>query len=390
MSLVWTEFMFQRMQNRITQYRTELLLFFLAALARFGYWILSGTTHGGDFGAYSAACNIWFTNPVGIITAHKGIVYAGFTLPFCSVYSLPFTTIETWIILQMLVSALGVVLVYRTGTLLINWNAGLVAGLALAVLWDTFQWTTVLYSDAMFTFAMILCLWTFARYREYGTTRARAEPLLALGFFAVTRPFGFPIVIGWIVYEVWPSNEFVDAQIFARNWIPIGSLALIVLSIPLIIKRRNLVEKWSRGWIVVNDATYTYALPSPNEGSLLGLIIANHVHVLVLAAAKVVMFFAPFVPRHSTFHILVNIVTYVPIVGVGLVGAYLVWRNRPDLFRYLVTPILVTLAITALTFVSCDFRYRAPLGPVFALLAGYAVVYGLDSYDVKKTVSLPN
>lgn len=366
--------MFQWLWPRLSRYRTELFLFLVAVLARGSYWAVNGTFPGGDWNAYRAACELWWTDPVAILTARKGVVYSGFTLPFCSVYGLPFTTVDTWVVLQIAISALGVVLIYRAGTILMNRTAGIVAGLALAVLWDTFQWTVVLYSDAMFTFAMAFCLWAFARYHQFGTTRSKVLLIFGFGFLTVSRPFGFPIVVGWILYEMWPSSRFVDVRIFARKWIPIGSAAMAVAAIPWVIDRYHLVNTWSEGAVVINDPTYAYQLPSPNEGSMLGLVIANHIHVLVLAAYKVVMFFAPFLTRHSMIHIVANVVTYIPIVGLGLVGAVLVWRNRPDIFRYAVTPILVTLLITAVTFVSWDFRYRAPLGPAFALLAAYAVV----------------
>lgn len=355
-----------------TPIRIAVLLFVFAVLVRLGNWFVMGTALGGDWKAYQQACHLWWSNPIGILTAKKGVVYAGFTFPFCSITELPFTTVDTWVVIQILVSGLSVVLVYLTGASLMNRSAGTIAGIMLALLWDTFQWTTVLYSDAMFTFTIALALWVFTRYRQSGSRRVKIALLLSFGFVIITRPYGFPIVLGWIAYDIFPASRYVERPVFDTRLVGLTGIALTVLAVPFIVERYELFERWARGWTIINDQTYVYNLPVTQDTSLVGFLVGNHVHLVVLAIIKLVFFFLPFLPRHSTMHILINAVTFVPVYLLGMAGLYLAWRNEKELFRYLATPILVTLAITAITFVSWDFRYRAPLGPPIALLAGYS------------------
>lgn len=142
-------------------------------MLRIGYWVYRGTIRGGDWGGYSEACTVWATDPVGILSAHKGIFYAGFSFPFCQVLTLPGLTVDSWVMIQIVLSSVACVIVYLTGRLLMNRTAGVVAGFGLVVLWDTWRWTTLLYSTAMMTFAMACCLWAFARYHHSGSSRAK-------------------------------------------------------------------------------------------------------------------------------------------------------------------------------------------------------------------------
>ncbi|WP_277542502.1 hypothetical protein [Haloarcula laminariae] len=70
---------------------------------------------------------------------------------------------------------------------------------------------------------------------------------------------------------------------------------------------------------------------------------------------------------------ILNLATYTPMLLVAGYGAYRVWHERRELFRYLVTPALALVGITAVYTVSWDLRYRSVLGPCTVLLVGYVV-----------------
>ena len=89
--------MHSRWRSRADRYFPEIPIFLLALCLRLGYWWYAGTQFGGDWSGYSEACTVWATDPLGILTAHKGILYAGFTFPFCQVLALPATTVKTWV-----------------------------------------------------------------------------------------------------------------------------------------------------------------------------------------------------------------------------------------------------------------------------------------------------
>ena len=360
-----------RWRFHANSYIAEIAIFLLALLLRLGYWRYAGTQFGGDWSGYSEACTVWATDPLGILTAHKGILYAGFTLPFCQVLSLPATTVNTWVAIQIILSALACIVVYRTGRLLVDDTAGLVAGFGLAILWDTWLWTRTLYSTAMFTVAMVCCLWAFAHYQRSGSWPAKTALFAAFGFLSVTHPLGPPIVLGWVVYDVRPQFAAASRRIFTHRSIPaMASLSSLALGL-YAANRYWLPDRWYRGEVVYNDPTYS--IPVQEAPTFVEFLVTNHVYALAIPVARALLFFVPFFPRNSLARIGLNLVTYTPLLLIAGYGAYRVWHERRDLFRYLVTPAVVLLAITAVYTVSWDLRYRAVLGPCVVLLAGYII-----------------
>jgi hypothetical protein len=63
----------------------------------------------------------------------------------------------------------------------------------------------------------------------------------------------------------------------------------------------------------------------------------------------------------------------VPVILLTFVGFIRLRRRRFDLFRMWATPLFVMVAIVALTWFNRYHRYRAPAGPVFALVVGYVL-----------------
>jgi 4-amino-4-deoxy-L-arabinose transferase-like glycosyltransferase len=255
---------------------------------RIGYWVYRRTIRGGDWGGYSEACTVWATDPVGILSAHKGIFYAGFSFPFCQVLTLPGLTVDSWVMMQILLSSVACVIVYRTGRLLMNRTAGVVAGFGLVVLWDTWLWTTLLYSTAMMTFAMVCCLWAFARYHHSGSWRAKLLLLLSFGFLFVSHPMGPPIVLGWILYDIKPEFAAASRRILKHRIIPavagLSSCALLAYAA----YRYWLPSRWYQGEVIYNDPTY--AIPVEEAPTLVGFLITNHIYAIAIPIARVLFY----------------------------------------------------------------------------------------------------
>ena len=359
------------MRSLLRRYSAELAIFAVAITLRLAYWNYAGTQFGGDWGSYAEACSVWATNPLGILTARKGILYAGFTFPFCQITALPGLSPSDWVPIQIALSAVACLVVYRTGRRLIDETGGLVAGFGLALLWDTWLWTRTLYSTAMFTFAMVCCLWAFARYHHSGSRADKTLLFVSFAFLSVTHPLGPPIVLGWVVYDVRPQLAAASRRIFTRRVVP-ASAALTAVPLALYAADRYwLPARWFQGEVVFNDPTY--AIPVEQTGSVVDFLLTNHLYALAVPVARVLLFFVPFFPRNSLARIALNLATYTPLLLVAGYGAYRVWHERRDLFRYLVTPAVVLLAVTAVYTVSWDLRYRAVLGPSIVLLTGYVV-----------------
>lgn len=345
-------------------------IFAFALLARLGFWAYNGTIVGND--DYSQVCSLWFSDPVAGLFAHKGILYAGFTVPRCAFLQLPGTTAQGWIAVQILLSAVGCVLLYRIGVALVDFETGLFAGVALAVLWDTFFWDVSTLSDSLFTFALVLAAWSLVNYSRNPSTRNRIGAFVALGYLAITRPHGIAFVLGWLAFDLFPVGSDRRLGLFSGRLVPGIPFALAPAGLPYVVERYDLVDVWQSGWIVIFDSSlFVYDFPTQGDPGFVEFAVGNVHHVFVMGVLKVVFFFAPFVPRHSLVHILINAVTMLPVYVLGFAGMVRARRRCYPLFRLCIGPVVGILIVTAVTFVSYDFRYRAPVGPLFALACGY-------------------
>jgi hypothetical protein len=313
------------------------------------------------------------TDPLSAAFAHKGILYSGFTVPLCGILSISGATFDTWVGIQMFLSALGCVLICVIGTKLVDFRAGVTAGFALALLWDTFQWDVYVLSDSLFVFGIVLVLGSLTWHHHNRTALSRLAVFVTMGYLMLSRPHGFPLVAGWVLYDLFPQGDKRRLDLFKTRIVPLLSSIGVVAAIPYAISRYELVDIMQVGWIVINDPNYIYPFISESGDGGLWFVLTNIHHIFVMAVLKTVLFFAPLLPRQSTTHIVINLLTYLPILLIGFIGLLNAWREDYHLFRMWATPVLVLVAITAVTFVSWDFRYRAPLGPVFALGFGYAL-----------------
>lgn len=357
-----------------------LLISGVALAGRIGYWLYGGTRLGKDTSGYLLTCSAWVNNPLDALTGQLvGVEYAGFTLPFCLVVDFLGAPYETWVAIQILLSVLSCLIVYATARRVLDRIAGIAAGLSMAVLWESFQWTIYLLSDATFVFAVTVALWAVTRYRELGTRRAWTAAWLALAYVAVTRPFGLPIVIGWLAYDLLPRGNEYRGDLLSKPaymFVLVGAIGLYYAAT----SRGAWVDStmysvWADGVLVKNDPTFRYSYSPVGGSSPLTFVLYNAHHLIAMGVSKIGLFFLPVVPRWSTLHNVVNVVTLLPMMLASGWAIVHQLRRGSQLFRLWVTPLVVILLVVGVTFVDWDWRYRAPAAPVFSLLVGYTTFH---------------
>jgi hypothetical protein len=104
-------------------------------------------------------------------------------------------------------------------------------------------------------------------------------------------------------------------------------------------------------------------------------VLANLDHVLIMGMLRTVIFFIPLIggAGFSPFWTGLNIAVLGPLILLSLYGLVRARRSNPALLSVVAVPLVVVVAIVAVTFISLSWRYRAPLGPVMAIIAGYVV-----------------
>lgn len=362
---------------------------FLAALAfRVAYFgralqVWGGVRVAGDTPAFERSCELLVTDPIGALSAIKGLQYLGFTVPYCIVQGLTGGSGLAWVLVQIVLSAATAVLIYSVGRRLVNPLAGLIAGLSFALLFDVVRYTVFLLSETTFVFVFVLCLWAITRHWEDPSRSSRALAIGCLGWLAITRPFGMPIVFGWLLFDLFPRGSKYRIGLIPRRVAIAGVILLpvtVLLTSSAPSKLTQVEQGFREGWILFQGKTdfflaeYNYTA-RPGDG-LIGFLIANIDHVLTMMFLRTVVFFMPLVDALvSPFWNAVNAVILGPLLIGSAIAAIRGWqRDDVDLLVLLVPPIIVVTGIVAITLVSLGWRFRAPLGPAFALLTGYAVV----------------
>ena len=360
-------------------------VFCLALVARVGYWAISGTGVGAESENFVDFCTALASDPssvpsaieatTGVGTTAYWLLYSGYWGPMCGIYAPTGGSLDAVVLAQVLASSLTPVLLFYAAYRLVDLTAATVAGVAMALLMDTFAWSTRVLTDSPFVFVLALTVWQLARYRSDPTRRNR---LLVWGCFvwlSVTRPNGIALVLGWLVYDLFPEEHGLRPNVFPYRSVAIGGavLAIPVLIAVVVGALTFVADHWRAGYIIANDPVFTYEYTPRPSDSTIGFFFANLDHLLILAVLKVAVFFLPVVDRFALVHNVANVAVLLPVTLLSFVGAYWAVRRETLLARDWLTPYAVTVAIIAGTHVDYSWGYRAPATVLMVLLAGYAV-----------------
>lgn len=244
------------------------------------------------------------------------------------------------------------------------------------MLWDAFQWNVYVLSDTTFLVALTLAAWTLTRYLV-SEDIGRLPVAAAFAMVAVSRPVGVPVLLGWLAWELLPSDR-LHRRLTKHPIVAAGIGLLLVLVVGAVSGRsgwaeNQMMDAWNAGLLVHDDPTFTLPIAWETADTPLEFVLANPVAFPVMVLLKAGILFLPVVPRFSTIHNAVNVVTLAPAIVLGLTGLAYLTRHRRSLARAWGTPLIVLVGIVGVTFVDWDWRYRAPLAPLLAFGTAYAV-----------------
>lgn len=357
-------------------------VFGLALVVRAAYWYMAGTRVSPDGYAYLSMCGPFWHEPLGWFSGAIEVEYLGFQAPLCVFLALPGTTIDHWVLVQILMTSLAATLLFDAARRRYGVVAGYVAGLSMAVLWETAQWDVYILSESTFLFVLSLTIWGIVKHAEEPAS-GHARALLAgtLIWLAFTRPVGMPIAVAILAWDLLPATSAWRLALVARPW----QAVLVVSAAVILVATDSSRGDWAasavgdvyrQGLLVHDDPTFRFAYTAHEAESFSGFVLANMGPVAVMGVLKSLLFFLPWVGRFSLLHNAVNTVTLVPVFLLAGTGAIRSMRaHSPDL-RWWLTPIVVIVGIAALTFIDYDWRYRAPLTPFLGMLAASAFAAG--------------
>lgn len=371
-----------RLRTVVSDRRTTAIgLFGLSLVVNLVHWAVPSVRAGElvaytppDTARYLSACT---ASPVELFDLAS---FLAFLAVFCTVEWVPGPVGPTWVGVQILLVAVSSVVVFDTADRVLDRRSAVVAGVSFAVLYDTFRWTRTVLSDIFFVFVLAVAIWTLVRWQTSGRTRDRVSVVVSLSTLALSRPFGAPIVAGWLLYDVLPLPPRHRFGLVARrrsNTLLVGGVVVFaVLNAGLWLDR--LLQFFVDGVVFgpprLAPYPISYEYTPRSASSTVGFVIANAHHLVALAVIRAGVFFIPVLEGvwGSEWKVWNSVHLSVLLVGTA-VGISKSLVDRTELFRTWATPLLAIVGVCSLTLVDASFRYRAPAGVVFALSTGYAV-----------------
>ena len=253
-------------------HKTELLIFTLAISLRVLYLSMSLSAYGGDFIATIRSTDCYFTLSQNVIAGHGyscdvRAPYGEYSVrppiyPYYLIY-LKELTGSYWgpLIVEMIVGSLIPLLAMVLVGYFIT-SRKLLVGLGYLLALEPFSvlFSTIFYSETIFTFLLMLSVLFLFQYFKTHTLRTLVYSAFFMGFATLTRPTVefFPIVIVGLLF--WEARKRVSRGVIGHVMVYLG-IFLIVLS----------------PWLYRNYRDFSQVSLSPQGGSSLYSVLVPSV-----------------------------------------------------------------------------------------------------------------
>ena len=255
-----------------------------------------------------------------------------------------------------------------------RWPAAPVLALLFYVAgWEVFQWVRYVLTDIPYCAAAFVPFYLVAR-RIVVEGEPRRPLLLAVALLVAifTRPPGLVLIPLALFVELVLVERRVSGRVAAAIIIVVAAAVLLVRTIVVNDPSRwpfrfvkpiiTLFSAREKGGEVVMDMKQTFRPPVRTA--------ADH---LIIVADRFVRFFQLTSGAYSRAHNLFNVLWFVPLYGLGIIGAVEGLRRGDRRRRSLVIALLTWVGVFAflhaLTVLDYDWRFRLPLIPHLILLA---------------------
>lgn len=359
----------------------------------------------GDATVFPGRCDALVSAPLDWLGSFQALRTV-FQVPYCAVYEVG--GVRGWVVAQILLWALTCVLVYRTGAVLFDDDTGLLAGLALVPLWETFRFAIRPQDDLMLLFMLSVVLYALARDWRTETSRWRALSVVAIGLFAFTRPSAIPIALGLIGWKIAIKLRQGDRTLRTPAVLGMVGIAILILgyvAFTFLTKhlslehatqathwREGLTAAWANGIVVTHPdvPTFQYTYRPRAASTMAGWLFVNLDHLAIMGLFKAAFFFVPILPRWSTLHIVINAMTVFPLTVGAVAGtATLLARGQVERAALLLVPVVMTVLLVAGFYLDGGFNYRAPATLGLAMLSAVWIRDVVDRVSIRGRVVSP-
>lgn len=347
----------------------------------------------------------WLVHHFSVRMHFNDILYLGYILVLTFLWVVLRSTAAI-VVVQVLVGAASVVLVYEIGEILFNKRVAILSGIFYAISYPVIYWTIYILSDSFFVTLLLLSTYLLLRYLKEKRRLFLYGFWFSILYMAFFRPTGILsalfIVLYWLMYH---DFDKVKRFLSGKKAYLIGAVVMIGVVIAVVVKGGiftplyNSIHYFSR-WILLNIYAngqifdqknyydYKYA-PVLNreyfDSDVASFLINNWYHILGLYGKRIWMFWKFEIYPYPLYLLYRNMLY---IFGIfGLIGF-----ARQRVFKKASILIFVILSVKLfciLIFMDSAVRYRMPLYVFLGIISAYGVDYLLSQgANVWKRLSL--
>ncbi|MDG2087344.1 MAG: hypothetical protein P8J68_01210 [Arenicellaceae bacterium] len=336
-----------------------------------------GIRTGGDTGRYTGSA-IEILN--GNWPAGKAVEYMGYNIfvAFSQLIS-PSYLFETIVVLQVLVSAVAVICLYKIAEIYGSTLVAIFASLAWIIFPDTQYWNFLILTESLFVSALLISLYAILRSE---TRMQVAISLVIVIFTASIRPNGLIVLVAAYCYFLVAS--FIKKDYLALSAIVFMGLLGLTVSVNMlgaIVERQEIVESFIKGETIWGYPQSYNPLPDSSSASLIdgvkgipalfNLVLAEPIYFIEVVFTKLFYLLSHTRPYWSTYHNIYALFFILPLYALLIYGIF--YRTAPiDVVSFAYPLITTQLLVVAFSFADWDGRHLLPIYPFFCLLAGFS------------------
>lgn len=345
-----------------------LLIFTLSITIQSVYLCIVGIHMGGDSEFYMQGGTILLHSHFSFLTLlHTG--YPLYYIAYPTLLALVQNNIILTVWVQIILQAFASVLIYRIASRLHSTTSGVISGLLYVVCFELFQWNTYILTDSLFTFLIVMALYLYIKKSSY----AFMGILCAM---ALLRPTAAPFLIAAMIAATWH---------YKKAYKIIGYLTaslIIFLSVAYILSADTGTRLGVSGYIHYFASLFERGVLVRDRASLLlhvtwasSLSFTNIYTFVKILFLRLVLFWAPAIPDFSFAHIMLNVLTLIPIYILGILGISKYGKRH----MLGIASIIVFWIFQSFTELDYDWRYRIPVLPILIIFAGIGMADAVQS-----------
>lgn len=408
------------------KFRNCILLFAMALLVRFMFYILGLTYLPANFLKFTNADTMFYYDPLALKMAFHGSIEVNLLsmtrcvfLGYLSIFY-HFFGYHHWpiIVSHCFLGSASVVLLFLSCELFLSEKTAFTVGLVAAFQIILVYWSLFVTTEPLFLLTLSLCLFFFSRFTKSHRTRYAFMLVACLILAALIRPSGAMLLVfifiylGWLLFKKTFHRQAFLYYCIVNIFVLIGMLAFVNNSARKI--DRVLQQPYSQGVLhtslyldqmpnAVRDKNYIkvdwarlnvpFGISIPQVSMVPDKILTtdilyyfkNHIDkYLVLAISRVYTLFNPWVPEYSSKHNVLNSVFYGLMYIFSLTGLIELWRTHRKFAVIILLILSSQVFLLSLTLVDYDFRYRLPIELILTVPVGVGIFYVLVKGGVLK------